>query len=143
MYYLNGLHLLPIFLQTLTLLFLRKNTGLPVVHFTLSGSTGFTLVLSVLQVINIYLFSTHILVFPPIIGGSCMCLSISLLAIKSCYWLPYKGKYNIHFKTFRYCTREIILSWKLFFIMLKINDLVIKLFISLYLVVIYYSCIFI
>ena len=98
------------FLANTDPLFLRKNTGLPVVHFTLSGSTVFTLVLSVLQVINIYLFSTHSLVFPPIIGGACMCLYISLLAIKSCCWLAYKGKYNMHFKIFRYFTREIILS---------------------------------
>ena len=49
-----------------------------------------------------------------------------------------KGKYNVHCKTFPHCTREMNISQKLLFCMLKINDLAVKLFPDLYYLV--YVC---
>ena len=55
-----------------------------------------------------------------------------------------KGKKTTHvIKPLYYCTIEMTLSSKLLFIMLNINDLIIKLFLSLYLVSIYYYGVFI
>ena len=49
------------------------------------------------------------------------------------------GKYSVYCKTFRYSEIEMNLSFKLLLIMLNKNYLVIKLFLSLYLVHVY-SC---
>ena len=55
---------------------------------------------------------------------------MSLLVIR-------KGEYNVRCKTFLYCTREVTISWNLLSCVLKRNDLIIKLFLALYLVSIY------
>ena len=48
---------------------------------------------------------------PPIIGGTCMCLSVVLFVNKWHYWLVWKGKDKGNCKTFLYCKRETTLSW--------------------------------
>ena len=67
------------------------------------------------------------------IGVIYMCLSVILLVNNFYYWLAGMEKCNVRCKTFLYCTREITLSWKFLFCMLKINYLVIKLFLELHL----------
>ena len=59
--------------------------------------------------------------------NSCAFLS-SYWLIVSNYTLVRKVKENICCKTFRYCTREMNLSWKLLFFVLKRNEFIIKLF---------------
>ena len=82
-------------------------------------------------------------VTPPIIGGTCLCLSVIWLVIKFHYRLS--GKKNLRFKTFIYCTREMTLSWKILFCVLKRNDLITKIYLDLYLASIYveymYMCV--
>ena len=61
--------------------------GITVVHWTLSGSTGFTLELYLQQGINLYLSTTNSAAPHPMTGGTCVCLYVLLLVNKSYYWL--------------------------------------------------------
>ena len=63
-----------------------------------------------------------------------MCLSIVLLVNKFHYRLIQKVKYNIRYKTFLCCTREMNISWKLLFYVSKRNYFVTKLSVDPYLV---------
>ena len=68
----------------------------------------------------------------PMTGGTSICLCVVLLVNKCHYLSTGREKDNVCCNTLLYCTREITLSWKLLFCMLKINKLVIKLFFALY-----------
>ena len=74
-----------------------------------------------------------------------MCLSVILLFNKCHYWLVWKVKENGRCKISIYCKREMNLSWKRLLITLNKNDLIIKIFLELCLVIIYdeymYMCI--
>ena len=88
---------------------------------------------------------TQIVTLPPMIGVTCMCLSVVLLDNTCHYFLSGTVRHKVRCQTFLYCKRETKMSLKLLFIMLNRHDHIIKLSISLYLVIIYieymYMCV--
>ena len=65
---------------------------LHVVYFSLEGSKWFYHIMSLHQGINLQLSYDHSTALPPMIIGTCMCLSFVLLVNKSHYWLLWKDK---------------------------------------------------
>ena len=109
-----------------------------------ASSQGFTLYLNQIRGINpvaIWMI-LRFQISPPVTEGTCLFLSVVLLVNKFHYRLAGSKNYNVHCKTFLYCAMEMTWSWTLLFCVLNTNDIAIKLFIDIYLVIIcVYICV--